>query len=178
MFRPEFDSRKFRGMILYVADHARRTGDKYFGAVKLNKILYYSDFIAFQRFNFPITGASYQKLREGPAPRELLPERKSMIDAGLVELKQVPVFNYVQSRLVPLADSVDPLQWLTQDEVDVIDLVLAEFNGMTGAELSERSHKEQGWILADEGEYIPYETASLEPMYGDGNSEIDMRRDA
>lgn len=171
-----FDAEKFRGLMLYAADRARSDQDQYFGAVKLNKVLYYADFIAFQRFGEPITGATYQKLKEGPAPKQLLKQRAVLVDSLEVELKPVQVFNYVQSRLVPAAKTIDPERWFSKREIGVIDEVISEFKGMTAADVSERSHNEAGWILTKEGETIPYETALLEPMYGDGNSELVMGR--
>ena len=42
----KFNEGKFRELILYVA--RRSEDDKYFGAVKLNKILYFSDFNAYR----------------------------------------------------------------------------------------------------------------------------------
>lgn len=61
---------KFRELILYVANMSRNDPD--FGAVKLNKILYYADFRAYRELGRPISGAAYRKLSEGPAPRQLL----------------------------------------------------------------------------------------------------------
>lgn len=176
MYAPEFSAEKFRGLMLYAAHRARQNNDRYFGAVKLNKILYYADFIMFQRFNTSITGATYQKLREGPAPQELLTQRKFLVDSGLAELKPIRVFNYIQSRLVPTADPVEP-EWFAPNELTVIDEVLDEFREMTGAEVSEISHRETGWALANEGETIPYETAFLDPILGDGSSELQLKRD-
>lgn len=176
MYKPEFNAEKFRHLMLYAADRARQNKDRYFGAVKLNKILYYADFIMFQRFNTPITGATYQKLREGPAPKELLGQRRILLDTGLAKLKSTRVFNYVQSRLVPVADAIMPTEWFDQNELTVINEVLDEFSERTGAEVSEISHREAGWILANEGEMIPYETTFLDPIYGDGNSELQLNR--
>lgn len=50
-----------------------------FGATKLNKILFYSDFIAYAKLGKSITGEKYQKLPLGPAPKYLLPVRKKWI---------------------------------------------------------------------------------------------------
>lgn len=64
----KFDESKFKELVLYIATNTSR--DPTVGAVELNKILYYSDFIAYKRLGRPITGAAYQKLSEGPAPRQ------------------------------------------------------------------------------------------------------------
>jgi hypothetical protein len=51
----------------------RSEGDEPFGAVKLNKLLFYADFFAYVKFGECITGQEYQKLAQGPAPRRMLP---------------------------------------------------------------------------------------------------------
>lgn len=177
MYRPQFNAEKFRGLLLYVADQARKNNDRYFGAVKLNKVLYYCDFIMFKRYGEPITGATYQKLREGPAPKQLLAQRRRLIREGLAELKPTQVFNYVQRRLIPTAIIVDPEQWFDGREVAVINEVMNEFTDLTAADVSEMSHNEVGWINAKDGGEIPYETALLDPIYGDGSSELQMNPD-
>src|SRR4051794_8202747 len=72
----ESDS-KFLELVLYVA--AKSQFDEYFGATKLNKILFYSEVLTYFRTKKPITGQAYQKLANGPAPRHLVPIREAMI---------------------------------------------------------------------------------------------------
>ena len=76
MYEPTFNPDKFRGLILYAAHRARQYEDPFFGAVKLNKTLFFSDFFGFRQLGRSITGATYQKLSEGPAPRQLVDERQ------------------------------------------------------------------------------------------------------
>jgi len=164
MFEPEFSPDKFRALMLYAAHRARESGDRWFGAVKLNKILYYSDFLCYQRHGRPITGAHYQKLEEGPAPKELLREREHLIAQGLAQVTPVQVFNYVQHRLVPTAPSIAADEHFDEHEIAVIDEVIRELEPLTAAEVSEMSHREMGWRGALLKEEIPYETAFLAPL--------------
>jgi hypothetical protein len=71
---------RFREIILYIADKCRDA--EFFGAVKLNKILFYADRRAYLELGRSITGARYQHLEEGPAPVELVPLRREMIEAA------------------------------------------------------------------------------------------------
>lgn len=87
-----FNEAKFRALIVYVAEQSR--DDPFFGATKLNKILYYSDFRAYRELGHSITGADYQKLDEGPAPRQLLPIRRALIAEGLIRIEARPMFNH------------------------------------------------------------------------------------
>ncbi len=161
MYKPEFNSEKFRALMLYVAHKSRE--DPWFGAVKLNKILYYCDFQAFARLYRPITGATYMKLSEGPAPNELLRERQALVDEGLAELKLEKVFRYVQHRLVPVSKDDQFSHLFDDDELEIIEDTLRFLKPMTGKEASDMSHREVGWILARKGGSIPYETVWVMP---------------
>ncbi len=163
MHSPDYSPSKFKGLILYAAHRARETEDQWFGAVKLNKILYFSDFISYQRQGRSITGATYQKLSEGPAPRELLQARDQLIGDELARINPTQVFNYVQHRLVPTANEIDPADYFDATEAQIIDEVIDALSSMTAAQVSELSHNEMGWRIADMHETIPYETALLAP---------------
>lgn len=169
MYKPKFKSRKFRNLMLYLAYLCRE--DPYFGAVKLNKMLYYCDFIAFSRLGEPITGASYQKLSEGPAPRLLLRERNRLIEAEEAKLELRPYFAYVQQRLVPIPEDQSHLEKeFSSEEIGVITEVHRAMLHMTARDASELSHREVGWILAYPGEIIPYEMAAAVPVH---DAEVD-----
>src|SRR3972149_5377412 len=61
---------KLRELVVLIATLSE--GDKPFGKVKLNKLLFFSDFTAYRYFGKSITGHEYQKLPQGPAPRRLI----------------------------------------------------------------------------------------------------------
>ncbi len=169
MYQPEFNSEKFRELMLYIADRSR--DDPWFGAVKLNKLLYFCDFEAFVWFHESITGATYARLSEGPAPRELMRERKAIIDEGLATIETRRVFRYTQQRLEPTRAGHQLGNQFTNGERDLIDDVLEFLKPLTAKEVSELSHEEPGWILAKDRESIPYETAWLVPT-GDVDAQM------
>jgi hypothetical protein len=158
-----FNEAKFKELVLYIASKAQK--DPTVGAIKLNKILYYSDFIAYKRLGRPITGAAYQKLAEGPAPRRMVPIRRMMVDSGRIRLEERPYFNGMIQRIIPTPRVLTP-KLLSSEEVAIVDEVLVALAGKTAREVSDMSHRELGWILARPGETIPYETAwlSSEPL--------------
>ncbi len=159
MTHQSFNSEKFRELLLYVAYHS--DDDPWFGAVKLNKILFYCDFLAFARFLQPITGATYVKLQEGPAPHELLAERRALLDEGLAEMEYRRVFRYMQQRIIPTGDHGSLSDRFSDGERRLITEVLRFLRPLNGREASEMSHGEVGWILADDRDVIPYESALL-----------------
>ena len=75
-----YDDEKFRELMLYIGE--QMADDPLFGATVLNKVLFFADSLAYLTLGQPITGAVYQKLEYGPAPRRLLPEQQRLIDDG------------------------------------------------------------------------------------------------
>lgn len=157
MKRFTFDEVKFRELILYIAN--RSEDDPLFGMVKLNKILYYSDFGAYRILGRPITGASYYKFNEGPAPQEMLPQRRIMVDAGDVTVKHRTYFSGVQNSVMPLRGADTGM--FTQEELAIVDEAIEGMWHMTPLAASDFSQRELGWLAAHHGEVIPYETAWL-----------------
>lgn len=153
----EFNENKFRELLLYIAVRCEEAPK--FGAVKLNKILYYSDFIAYQRLGRPITGAEYQHLSEGPAPRLLPSVRQSMLDAGLLKSEFRRYFNTVQQR--PVAMRSPDVTVFSLEEMEIVNEVIDELWSLTARQVSDLSHEEYGWRLTNEGETIHYRTFLL-----------------
>src|SRR5207302_260927 len=60
------DDRKLRELILHIAKESM--GDTRFGKTKLNKLLFYADFLAYQKTGQSITGEEYVKQPFGPVP--------------------------------------------------------------------------------------------------------------
>lgn len=157
----ELNETKFKDLIVYIAEKSRE--DPFFGATKLNKILYYADFRAYRELGHPITGADYQKLPEGPAPRELLSCRRQLLDEGRIRIEHRPVFGYIQQRIVPAGPLGNLESTFSPDELAIVDDVLLTLRGKTGTEVSEMSHAEAGWKLVNYYQSIPYETGWFAP---------------
>jgi hypothetical protein len=153
-----FDESKFAEMMLYVADRLR--SDRAGGATKLNKVLFFAEFTHLRRHLAVITGCEFQKLPQGPAPRQLLPVRRRLIAAGEAELAEEDFLGRPQHRLIPLRPADSSL--FAAEELKSIDDVLEQLAGMTGTQVSELSHEEPGWKLTRDGETIPYSTAFLD----------------
>lgn len=154
----EFDADKFKELLLYVAN--KSIDDPAFGATKLNKILFFSDFLAYGQFGKPITGAMYQRLEHGPAPRELLPVQEELQRAGDAILVERKHFNYPQKRLFPLREA--DLSSFSAKEVGLVDHVIDLLRRYGASEVSVLSHVVSlGWRVAEDREEIPYEAVFL-----------------
>lgn len=157
-----FNEEKFRELLLYVA--AQCACLPKFGKTKLNKILFFSDFLAFGKLGHPITGATYRRDTYGPVPKQ-----GPTVMADLAKNREAD-FEYRgfgprrQHRLVVLREP--NLESFTGEEIAIVHAVIAGLEDHTAKEASLLSHhRERGWQIAANGEDIPYSTVfvSTEP---------------
>lgn len=149
------DEAKFTEMLMYVAQLLG--DDERGGATKLNKALWYAEVRCMRRYGHPITTAEYQKLPWGPAPRRLVPVREALIENGEARTVQ----DGDQERLIALR--LPDLSLFEQEELRVIEDVVRWLRDMPAWKVSELSHGEPGWFLAEEGGTIIPEMAYLRP---------------
>ena len=159
MKRFPFDQRKFQELVLYLSDKSRE--DRRFGNIKLNKLLYYSDFNAYRLLGRPVTGAEYRKYSEGPAPAPMTRQRRIMTEAGLIRTEARWTITGNATRTVPLRKPDGGI--FAPEELILIGEALQAMRDMSEREAVSLSRQETGCRAARNGEIIPYETAWLSP---------------
>lgn len=146
---------KLEELMLYVAHKCH--DDEHFGATKLNKILFFSDFFAFAVLGESITGATYVHLERGPAPKELLPARQRLLERGDARIEERKYWGLTQHRLVPLRNA--NLADFTPDQIRLVADTIHFLEGQNATQVSDITHKLRPWLDTVEGEEIPYATA-------------------
>jgi hypothetical protein len=143
-------------LILYIASRCERA--QYFGKTKLNKILFYADFLYYKKTGDSITGQEYMRLDQGPAPRRLVPVVETLRGERFAFRKE-HLFGRVQER--PLAIDEPDLTLFSGDQIAMVNEVIEAFWDQTGKAVSDLSHNLPCWQLAANGESIPYPTIFL-----------------
>ncbi len=158
----EFNAKKFQELALHVAKLSE--DDPRFGSTKLNKLLFYIDFGGYKLLGAPVTGATYQHLPAGPAPREWLPAKNTLEDSGRATVEERPYFFGVQKRLVAREDA--DLSVFSENELQIVRDVVDEFWHFNARQISEFSHKEWAWSVTDNYDDMDYQLAwiSADPL--------------
>lgn len=169
---------KFKELVLYLSE--KSVSDKKFGSTKLNKLLFYCDFIAYAELGASITGVTYQRITKGPAPKCMVPVRDEMVESKELAIQPVPLLSgHTQRRPVNLRRP--NLTLFSGEEISLVDTILQGFSKFDADQISNFSHGHIGWLLAQDGETIPYGAAyfSNEPLTADeirrGNEIADAR---
>jgi putative zinc finger/helix-turn-helix YgiT family protein len=123
---------------------------------KLNKLLFYSDFLFFNISGFSMTGISYRAIQMGPVPAAYSNLYDKLCENNFIEIDQVAfdenIYGDVIKGVFP-----DPESLLSDEEMGVLNSVIDQLGKLTTKNIIERSHQEKAWIENyEEKELISY----------------------
>lgn len=127
---------RLKNAILYLLEHGNEVW-----CTKMNKLLFYTDFLAYRESGMAISGLSYKAIDYGPVP-----ERWDVVYSEFPEIRQElrSVGDFVGSVL--MADSQADTSLFSETELKVMEKVCGQFHELSSRELSNLSHEETAWI--------------------------------
>lgn len=148
---------RLRELILYIAERSKDDDD--FGATKLNKLLFYADFISFAKYGRPLTNTQYRKRPYGPVPTSIESLRDEMEAANDVAVIHKGLAPYVQQRVFPLREArLD--EHFTPSQIALVDEVIQTLRDLNAREVSDMSHG-FAWQIAGDYDLIPYDAVFI-----------------
>lgn len=151
---PQKNYEKFKNALLYILERVGARPNV--GQTVLYKLLYFTDFDYYEKYEEQLIGASYIKNHHGPTPVEFAKIIHKMQEKGELEEVKSQYFGYDQTKYLPV---VQPnLTVFSAQEIKHIDEVIERLGDYTAAQLSDLSHKDVPWITAAEGKMIDYES--------------------
>lgn len=124
---------------------------------KMNKLLFYTDFMSYRERGMAMTGLSYHAIDFGPVP-----ERWDRVYSEFPEVRQElrQVGDFVGSVLIASEES--DYSMFTDAELKVLDSICTHFSKMSSREISRISHDEDAWLNHhDKHEHIPFDDAYM-----------------
>ena len=109
---------------------------------KMNKLLFYTDFLAYRMMGKGMTGLAYKAIAHGPVPLrwDRIYSFYDDIDQEIVQFKDGRVGTMLVSKLSPdIADFSD-------DELNILEYVYQRFKNETPTQISGTSHHEEAWL--------------------------------
>lgn len=150
-----FDLDRFKAAILYFCK-----ADPTVTKVKLNKLLWYFDSLAFKTTGRSATGAVYVRLPYGPVPDNYEVYLSHMEQENLLEVEEVVydsqkgILGYLYRAMAEPDVTVFP-----ELELACLKQVSAFFKRKGAKSIAEYSHREDAWTQTSKGDIISYEFA-------------------
>jgi uncharacterized phage-associated protein len=146
----------------------KNTDSHKLGKVKLMKLLFFSDFRHMKKYGRPIIGDTYMKLPRGPVPSfsldliseaetcsNDLPDEEDLADTkdyvqkikNSISISTKDFYGKKKLDFTPLIE-FDP-KFFSKSDLSILKEVADEFYSHNGTQISNKSHKEQAWLLPE-----------------------------
>lgn len=130
---------KINHMVLYFAGKVKPF------KTKLNKLLFYADFLHFKKTCFSISGLTYQAIQKGPVPKNYDWLFDNTMEKKLVKILLHDYGNYMGEQFVLTEGSVFNEELFTASELNAMQIVAEAFKSDTVNGIVNKSHEEDAW---------------------------------
>ena len=148
-FAPQ-SSERLKNLLLYILEKMGSTFQ-----TKMNKVLFYIDFLSYRERGIAISGLTYNSIDFGPVPR-----RWDRVYSTFDEVVPQPKLVHEQESVELTAAAEADMSSFTDQELAVIDTVCTKMKALSAHDISELSHSEPAWKNhLHQSEAIPFSEA-------------------
>jgi uncharacterized phage-associated protein len=149
---PRFDAEKFEQVLHYII--YKVGNQENVGKTVLFKLMYFCDFNYLEKYTEYLTGETYLKWNQGPAPIHFDAAIESLKNKKAITLKRRSFFSHWQKKF--LSQKEPTTNRISKKETVLIDAVLRRLGKMKASEISSYSHKDIPWIATEGNRAIDY----------------------
>jgi putative zinc finger/helix-turn-helix YgiT family protein len=139
---------------------------------KLNKLLFYADFLHFKRHGVSISGSPYLAFPYGPVPDHYGTIRADLCESGALATREVYGPDW-GGEILTAERAVDK-DLFTAEELETLQEVATGLAGLTASRIAELSHKEAAWSNTPHRDMISYEWAKELKAIGADDDQADV----
>jgi putative zinc finger/helix-turn-helix YgiT family protein len=113
---------------------------------KLNKLLFYADFLQFKKFSFAISGIRYRAIDMGPVPNNFNSIFEYIVNNDEVDIQQKEFADgKIGERFIPNPKRNFNPEIFTEDELKTLRDISIRFGKTDTNDIIDISHEERGW---------------------------------
>lgn len=130
---------KINNMVLFFTDQLKPF------KTKLNKLLFYADFLHFKKTGFSISGLTYQAIQKGPVPKNYDWIFDKTMEKKLVSIQLHDFGEYMGEMFVKTDDAIFNEKLFTASELKVMQIIADSFKNDNVNKIVSKSHEEKAW---------------------------------
>ncbi|MEA2092439.1 MAG: Panacea domain-containing protein [Patescibacteria group bacterium] len=146
---------KYKNAILYFIKYCN---NQYLGDTKLNKLLYYLDFINYRDRKKSVTGDFYVHNHYGPTPANLSSILSEMRDSKEIEVAE-EAFRDSHATSFTIKKNLNE-RIFTSKEKELLKFICSEFLDWSTDKIVEQTHLEAPWFYSKPFEKVDYNYSS------------------
>lgn len=142
---------KLKNILLYFIEKSKGV---FF--TKMNKLVFYTDFLSYRMLGRGMTGLSYKAIQHGPVP-----VRWDRVYSFYEDIQQeIVVFSDGREGTMLTSNLSPDLSDFSEEEQSILEIVYLRFKKESSTQISETSHNEEAWKqYIDSGQLISFEKA-------------------
>jgi len=110
---------------------------------KVNKFLFYLDFLSYKKQGFSMFGLTYKAITHGPVPVDYENLYNNLYFENYIDLQELPSMDFVQ-KIVPKIEFDN--NKFNEIELETLSEVLLRFNKLNTQQVVDVSHEESAWL--------------------------------
>lgn len=146
---------KYRNAVLYFV---KNCNNKYLGATKMNKLVYYLDFLNYRDRDASVTGEVYYNRQYGPVPSKIDEVVDELRQEGLLEIKEDPYKKDRMRKSYEAKQSPD-MSVFSEEEKSLLGVICREFKDYSTPKIVAQTHLEAPWFYSKPQQKIDYDRA-------------------
>jgi putative zinc finger/helix-turn-helix YgiT family protein len=148
------NEQKIAGLVaIFIQKCKQEFNDK----LKLNKLLFYTDFCHYKNYGSSISGLSYRAIQYGPVPANYDNIYSYLENEQTISSEWIRLSNGSAREVFKTTETFD-INLFSPDEQKTIDMVIARFHQTSTWDIVDLSHKEKAWKELESGkELISYQ---------------------
>lgn len=143
---------RLRNLLLYIFKQTTKTP---VGLTSLHKLLYFIDFDYYEINEKHLLGLTYHKRKFGPMLECLDGILSVMAGEGTISSSKRRIIDYIQTEWENQEEPDTSL--FDSEELEHINWEISRLAHLTAAEISNFSHSDTPWMVAENGEPLDYE---------------------
>lgn len=150
---PNLDESAYKSAILYFIKYCN---NKYLHATKLNKLLYYLDFVYFRDHNKTVTGDIYIHQGYGPVPSRVDEMLAKLKNEGAIDTEAIPRHDGEMISFSLKDESKFDEAIFSADKKKLLKQICDEFGNWPTEKIVAQTHLEAPWFYSKPYEIVDY----------------------
>lgn len=131
---------RINNMVLFFSEQCRPY------KTKLNKLLFYADFLQFRKTCYSISGLNYQAIQKGPVPKNYDWIFDRTMEKRMVVVHLQDFGEYMGEQFFRADTAVFEQDIFSESEISTLHEVANHFRNVTVNQIVNKSHEEQAWL--------------------------------
>ena len=168
MVANELNKKKYENAVLYFVKYCN---NRYLGKTKLNKLMYYLDFISYRDRERSITNDKYVHKDYGPVPHSIDDIIMALNKKNQIDIQFEPWNDFLSTKFISRSDP--DVAVFNDYEINLLEKICQEFQLWSTDKIVNQTHLEGPWFYSKPYEIVDYNLSDSIDFFRKEEQDVD-----